>query len=55
MPIMSGKPNISAKELITRKDLQTFHFDLEQHFNKALGYTLANYIPSLFSTSHHGI
>lgn len=33
-----GGYKVSAKELITRKDLQTFHFDLEQHLNKALGY-----------------
>lgn len=33
-----GGYKVSAKELITRKDLQTFHFDLKQHLNKALGY-----------------
>lgn len=33
-----GGYKVSAKELITRKDLQTFHFDLQQHLNKALGY-----------------
>lgn len=33
-----GGYKVSAKELITRKDLQTFHFDLEHHLNKALGY-----------------
>lgn len=32
-----GKTKVSAKEVVTRQDLQTFHKDLDRHMKKAFG------------------
>ena len=32
-----GKTKVSAKEVVTRQDLQTFHKDLDQHMKKVFG------------------
>ena len=32
-----GKTKVSAKEVVTRQDLQTFHKDLDRHMQKAFG------------------
>ena len=41
IPVTANKKKggfkVSAKEVLTRKDLQTFHFDLQKHLETALG------------------
>ena len=41
IPVIENKKKggfkVSAKEVLTRKDLQTFHFDLQKHLETALG------------------
>ena len=33
----NGRDKVSAKEVVTRRDLQTFHVDLQEHLEAVLG------------------